>query len=55
MIIYPSLKTKNKAQQDDATGVKQQIIRIKILQDHGNSVEGGSRPIEVDLDACRNF
>jgi hypothetical protein len=55
MVIYPSLKTKNNAQQDDSTGVKQQITRIKNLQDHGNSVEEGNRPIEVDLDACRNF
>jgi len=55
MIIDPSLKTKNKAQQDESTGIKQQIARIKNLQDHGNSVEGGNRPIEVDLDACRHF
>lgn len=55
MIIYPSLTTKNKAQQDESTGVKQQITRIKNLQDHGNSVEGGNRPIEVDLDACGHF
>jgi len=55
MIIYPSLDVKNKAQQDDSIGIKQQIKRIKDLNDHGNRVEGGNRPIEVDLDACRNF
>lgn len=56
MIIYPSLKVKNKAQQDDSTtGIKQQIKRIKDLKDDGNRVEGNNWPIEVDLDACRNF
>ncbi|MGH7782908.1 MAG: hypothetical protein ACREO5_03565 [Candidatus Binatia bacterium] len=55
MIIYPSLQAKNKAQQEESTGIKQQITRIKNLQDHGNSVEGSNRPIEVDLDACRHF
>lgn len=55
MIIYPSLHVKNKAQQDDSIGIKQQIKRIKNLNDHGNRVEGGNMPIEVDLDACRNF
>ena len=55
MIIYPSLATKNKGQQDDSTGVKDQITRIKTLPDRGNSVEGNNWPIELDLDACRNF
>jgi len=55
MIIYPSLDVKNKAQQDDSTGIKEQIERIKKLDDHGNRVEGRNWPIEVDLDACRNF
>ena len=56
MIIYPSLKVKNKAQQDGSTtGIKQQIKRIKDLKDDGNRVEGKNWPIEVDLDACRNF
>ncbi len=27
----------------------------KNFQDHGNSVEQGNWPVEVDLDACRNF
>jgi len=55
MIIYPSLNVKNKAQQDSSTGIKEQIERIKSLDDHGNRVEGKNWPIEVNLDACRNF
>ncbi|MGB2808604.1 MAG: abortive infection system antitoxin AbiGi family protein [Sedimentisphaerales bacterium] len=56
MIIYPSLDVKNKAQQDDSTGIKQQIKIIKDLPHvNGKRIEGGNRPIEVDLDACRNF
>ncbi|MEO7862427.1 MAG: hypothetical protein ABIU05_18745 [Nitrospirales bacterium] len=55
MIIYPSLKTKNRGQQDENGGVIEQIRRIKSLQDHGNKVEGYNRPMEVDLDACRHF
>ncbi len=55
MIIYPSLDIKNQAQQDGSNGIKEQINRIKKLKDHGNSVEQGNWPIEVDLDACRNF
>ncbi|MBM4274952.1 MAG: hypothetical protein FJ134_10910 [Deltaproteobacteria bacterium] len=55
MIIYPSLEVKNKAQQDNSNGIKEQITRIKSLDDHGNRVEGRNWPIEVDLDACRNF
>jgi hypothetical protein len=55
MIIYPSLETKNRGQQDENGGVREQIARIKSLQDHGNKVEGRNRPIEVDLDACRHF
>jgi hypothetical protein len=52
MIIYPSLEVKNKAQQDDSNGIKQQI---KIIKDKYKSIEGGNWPIELDLDACRNF
>lgn len=55
MIIYPSLDVKNKAQQETTNKIKAEIERIKNLPDHGNSVEGGNWPIEVDLDACRNF
>ncbi len=55
MIIYPSIATKNKGQQDDSTGVRDEITRIKKLPDRGNLVEGNNWPIELDLDACRNF
>ena len=55
MIIYPSLDVKNKAQQDTINNIQTEIKRIKNLPDHGNRVEGGNWPIEVDLDACRNF
>ena len=55
MIIYPSLDVKNKAQQDDSTHIRQQIKRIKTINDNGNNVEKGNWPIEVNLDACRNF
>ncbi|MCX5636420.1 MAG: hypothetical protein NTX52_01835 [Planctomycetota bacterium] len=55
MIIYPSLDVKNKAQQDNSTDIKQQIARIKSINDHGNIVEGRNWPIEINLDACRNF
>ncbi len=55
MIIYPSIAVKNKAQQDSSNCIQQQITIIKSRNDHGNKVERGNRPIEVDLDACRNF
>jgi len=55
MIIYPSLDVKNKAQQDKKNNIQAEIKRIKNLPDDGNRVEGGNRPIEVNLDACRNF
>jgi hypothetical protein len=56
MIIYPSLDVKNKAQQDNSQdGIKKQIERIKNLDDRGNKVENKNWPIEVDLDACKNF
>jgi hypothetical protein len=57
MIIYPSLKVKNMAQQDSSCQIKSIIQNIKRdrRKDHGNRVENGNWPIEVDLDACRNF
>ena len=52
MIIYPSLDVKNKAQQDNSPcGIKKQIEQIKERDD----IEGKNWPIEIDLDACRNF
>jgi hypothetical protein len=62
MIIYPSLTTKDRAQWDKHYGIFDEIRRIKSNPaDHGNKVEGlwnparGNWPIELDLDACRNF
>ena len=56
MLIYPSLGVKNHAQQAESSLITEQILRIKNKRnDHGNRVEHGNRPIEVDLDACRNF
>ena len=48
MIIYPSLDVKKEAQDDPD-------IRQKIKQITDESKEKGNWPIEVDLDACRNF
>ena len=56
MVIYPSLGVKNAAQQEEHFGIREQILRIKSNgDDHGNQVEDGNWPMEVDLDACRNF
>ncbi len=56
LVIYPSLRVKNKAQQDGLTRIREEIARIKSNPtDHGNRVEGGNWPMEIDLDACRNF
>jgi hypothetical protein len=56
MVIYPFLLAKNMAQQVDAFQIKQEIHRIKSKRnDHGNQVEHGNWPIEVDLDACQHF
>jgi hypothetical protein len=55
MIIYPSLEVKNAAQQPSSS-IRARIQEIKGDQgDHGNKVEGGNWPIEVNLDACRHF
>lgn len=56
VLIYPSLEVKNMAQQMGECGIKQDIHRIKSnAADHGNQVERNNWPIEVNLDACRNF
>ena len=56
LIIYPSLDIKNAAQKVDSTGIRDEIKRIKEKRgDHGNEVEGGNWPMEMNLDACRNF
>lgn len=56
LIIYPSLNVKNKAQQEDSARIRAEVARIKNnRRDHGNRVEGGNWPMEIDIDACRNF
>jgi hypothetical protein len=56
MVIYPSLEVKNAAQQEEYYEIREEIERIKTKGgDYGNRVEGGNWPVEVDLDACRNF
>lgn len=64
MIIYPSLAVKNMAQKwmkDKPQGIGQDIYNeIKRINDIPDSItgrpfEGGNWPIELDLDACRNF
>jgi hypothetical protein len=54
MIIYPSLDVKNEAQQGktykkESDEIKSAIEKIR------SGTEDGSKPIEMDLDACRNF
>ena len=55
MIIYPSRRAKVKAQKDDSSPIHQEIKKIKLKKDHGNAVEEGNWPIELNLDACRQF
>jgi hypothetical protein len=56
LVIYPSLGVKNKAQQEDSVRIREEITRIKSdPQDHANKVEGGSWPMEINLDACSHF
>ena len=62
MIIYPSLAVKNMAQKwmkDKPQGIGQEIYevikQIKKAPEQGEHFEGGNWPIELDLDACRNF
>ena len=55
MIIYPSLQVKNLAQKDLTNVIQSEIKRIKTNPDHANRVENGNWPIEINLDACRNF
>jgi len=56
VIIYPSLAIKNLAQRNASEKIQTEIQRIKgNPRDHGNRVEGGNWPMEMDLDACRHF
>jgi hypothetical protein len=56
MVIYPSFDVKNAAQQQKEFRIQQEIRRIKDdPDDHGNKVERGNWPIELNLDACKHF
>jgi hypothetical protein len=56
IIIYPALPVKNAAQQHPDNGIAGEIRRIKSdIADHGNRVERGNWPIEMDLDSGRHF
>lgn len=51
-IIYPSVSLKNRAKRDKH--IIDEIERIK-GDDHGNLVEEGNWPVEMDIDLCRNL
>jgi len=53
MIIYPSLAVKNEAQHSDE--IRELITKIKGRGCHCPIDERKNLPIELDLDACRNF
>jgi len=53
MIIYPSHDVENKAQHDST--IRHSIEEIKSRHDRGNKIESNNWPIELYLDACRNF
>lgn len=56
LIIYPSIDVKNAAQQHTEHGIQEEIRIMKTNPyDHANRVERGNWPVEVNLDACRNF
>jgi hypothetical protein len=56
MIIYPSLNVKNEAQFGSTYKIRSEIERIKNDPNgHAYKVEGVNWPVELNLDACRNF
>lgn len=56
MIIYPSLDMKNESKCSSVYKIQSEIKRIKNNpRYHAYKVEGINWPIELDLDACRNF
>lgn len=55
MVIYPSISIKNFSQALHSSNVPDLIKAIKTRQDHGNAVEKGNWPIELNLDACLHF
>jgi hypothetical protein len=54
IIIYPDIEVKKRCQRPRGP-VRRQIRRIKSTADHGNRVEPGNWPAEINLDDCRNF
>lgn len=58
LIILPSITIKNKLNDPNhpiGSKIKSEIKRIKTTRCHANRVEGGVLPMEIDIDACRNF
>jgi hypothetical protein len=55
MIIYPSLLVKNKAQNSDEIRKLIKKIKDRVFFRHCPGDEIKNQPIELDLDACRNF
>ncbi len=53
-IIYPSVRIKNKAQ-EEGSEVRRLIYKIANTKDHAWKVEGVNLPVEIDLDLCRNL
>jgi len=54
IIVYPSIEVKVICRDPDGP-VAKAINRIKSAPDHGNRVEPGNWPAELNLDDCRNF
>lgn len=55
MIIYPSILAKSISQPLYQSEIPELIREIKSGTDHGNRVERGNWPIEINLDSCRHF
>ncbi|WP_233416994.1 abortive infection system antitoxin AbiGi family protein [Halovulum marinum] len=55
LIIYPSVDVKVMCQEGNGEYISNQIKRIKSERGASGSTLGGGWPIELDLDACRNF
>lgn len=55
LIIYPTHWVKNVCKQEFPSEVDELVRKIKMSVPGKEYIEGGNWPIEVDLDACRNF
>ncbi len=55
MIIYPSLKVKKMAYESDDIRKLIEEIKRRTFSNHLFKDESENWPIELDLDACRNF